>query len=175
MHRDCHRSWHPKFCHRKNYINRADRRLSNEAFLDEIAFIYAALITSLIKTKQPLILIDWNNADNKERHMILRASLALEGQPLTLLQDVKSMDDYNCQHVHAAFLLRLKAQFPEDCPPVIVTDAGFKVPWLKQIHKMGWHYITRARVLHVVVSEANEAKANEANTEAYKIWLILII
>ena len=129
----------------KSCIKRADRLLSNQAFLEEIPFIYAALTTSLIKTKQPLILIDWSNADDKKRHMILRASLALEGRSLTLLQEVKSMDDYNCPHVHAAFLLRLKAQLPEDCRPVIVTDAGFKVPWLKQIRKMGWHYIGRVR------------------------------
>ncbi|MEX3686361.1 IS4 family transposase, partial [Acinetobacter baumannii] len=26
---------------------------------------------------------------------------------------------------------------PKDCKPVIVTDAGFKVPWLKQVRKLG--------------------------------------
>ena len=77
--------------------------------------------------------------------MILRTSLALEGRFLTLFQEVKSMDDFNCPHVHAAFLLRLKAQLPEDCRTVIVTDASFKGPWLKQIRKMGWHYIARVR------------------------------
>ena len=49
----------------KSCIKRADRLLSNQAFLEEIPFIYAALTTSLIKTKQPLILIDWSNADDK--------------------------------------------------------------------------------------------------------------
>ena len=121
----------------KSCIKRADRLLSNEAFQADIPLIYAALTKALVHTKQPLILIDWSNADNKKRHFILRASLALEGRSLTLLQDVKAVDDYNCPHVHQAFLLRLKASLPVDCRPVIVTDAGFKVPWLKQIRKLG--------------------------------------
>lgn len=129
----------------KSCIKRADRLLSNEAFQADIPLIYAALTKALVHTKQPLILIDWSNADNKKRHFILRASLALEGRSLTLLQEVKAVDDYNCPHVHQAFLLRLKASLPVDCRPVIVTDAGFKVPWLKQIRKLGWHYIARVR------------------------------
>jgi hypothetical protein len=96
----------------KSCIKRADRLLSNQAFLEEIPFIYTALTTSFFKTKQPLILIDLSNADDNKRDMILRASLVLEGRSLTLLQDVKSMDDYNCQHLHAAFLLRLKRKLP---------------------------------------------------------------
>lgn len=77
--------------------------------------------------------------------LYLAASLALEGRSLTLLQEVKAIDDNNCPRVHQAFLLCLKASLPADCRPIIVTDAGFKVPWLKQIRKLGWHYIARVR------------------------------
>lgn len=35
----------------------------------------------------------------KKRHFILRASLTLEGRALTLLQEVKAIDDYNCPRV----------------------------------------------------------------------------
>ena len=131
----------------KHCIKRADRLLSNDAFQADIPLIYVALTKALIQTKQPLILVDWSNADKKKSHFILLASLALEGRSLTLLQEVKAIDDYNCPHVHQAFLLRLKTRLPADCRPIIVTDAdaGFKVPWLKQIRKLGWHYIARVR------------------------------
>lgn len=129
----------------KSCIKRADRLLSNETFHSEIPLVYAGLTCALVQTKQPLILVDWSNADDKKRHFILRASLALEGRSLTLLQEVKAMDDYNCPHVHSDFLKRLQAQLPPDCRPIIVADAGFKVPWLKQIRSMGWHYIARVR------------------------------
>jgi hypothetical protein len=34
---------------------------------------------------------------------------------------------------------------PKRCRPVIVTDAGFKVPWFKEISALGWHFIGRVR------------------------------
>jgi hypothetical protein len=29
--------------------------------------------------------------------------------------------------------------------PIIVTDAGFKVPWFRQILKLGWDFVGRTR------------------------------
>jgi hypothetical protein len=130
---------------KKSCIKRANRLLSNIAFQAKIPLIYSALTKAIIQTKQPLILVDWSHTDDKKRHFILRASLALEGRSLTLQQEVKAIDDYNCPRVHQAFLLRLKASLPADCRPIIVTDAGFKVPWLTQIRKLGWRYIARVR------------------------------
>lgn len=129
----------------KHGIKRADRLLKNEALQAETPLIYAAMTRLLRQGKQPLILVDWSNADTEKRHHILRASLALEGRPLTLHQVVVPMDEYTCPHVHKAFLHRLKQVLPADFRPVIITDAGFKVPWLKQIRKLGWHYIARVR------------------------------
>ena len=39
---------------------------------------------TLVKGKQPLILVGWSNADKERRHFILRASLAVEGRAMTL-------------------------------------------------------------------------------------------
>lgn len=129
----------------KHGIKRADRLLRNEALQAEAPLIYGEMTRLLRQGKQPLILVDWSNADTKKRHFILRASLALEGRPLTLHQVVVPMDEYTCPHVHRAFLYRLKQVLPADFKPVIITDAGFKVPWFKQIRKLGWHYIARVR------------------------------
>ncbi|HGJ4488290.1 TPA: IS4 family transposase [Klebsiella pneumoniae] len=129
----------------KHSIKRADRLLKNEALQAETPLIYAAMTRLLLQGKQPLILVDWSNADTEKRHHILRASLALEGRPLTLHQVVVPMDEYTCPHVHKAFLHRLKQVLPANFKPVIITDAGFKVPWFKQIRKLGWHYIARVR------------------------------
>ena len=75
--------------------------------------------------------------NSKSRHFILRANLTLEGGPLTLSQKVKAIDDHNYPRVHQAFLLRLKPSLPADCRPIIVSDPGFKVSWLKQIRILG--------------------------------------
>ncbi|WP_445427447.1 IS4 family transposase [Alishewanella sp. HL-SH05] len=127
-------------------IKRADRLLSNTNLQRELPLIYAAMTRSIVSSKsQPLILVDWSNADTAKRHFILRASMATDGRALTLLQKVAAAEDYTCPHLHRAFLKQLKAMLPKDCKPVIVTDAGFKVPWLKQVRKLGWHYVARVR------------------------------
>ena len=32
------------------------------------------------------------------------------------------------------------------CEPIIVTDAGFKVPWFKQVQSIGWDFVGRTRL-----------------------------
>ena len=129
----------------KHCIKRADRLLSHTTMQQTVPFFYAAMTSAIVKGKQPLILVDWSNADKERRHFILRASLAVEGRAMTLLQMVTTESDYSCPHLHKAFLTRLKAMLPERCRPVIVTDAGFKVPWFKEISALGWHFIGRVR------------------------------
>lgn len=34
---------------------------------------------------------------------------------------------------------------PHDCKPIIVTDAGFRIPWFKQILSLNWDYVGRFR------------------------------
>jgi len=40
---------------------------------------------------------------------------------------------------------RLKAILSVNCKPIIVTDAGFKVPWFKLIESLNWDYVGRVR------------------------------
>ena len=34
---------------------------------------------------------------------------------------------------------------PDDCKPIIVTDAGFRIPWFKQVLSLEWDYVGRVR------------------------------
>lgn len=104
--------------------------------------IYALMTKAILaNSKHPVVVLDWSNADTKKQNHILRASIALEGRSLTLLQMMASTDDYNSPKVHRQFLNGLKHMLPDDC----MTDAGYKVPWLKEVRKLGWHLITRVR------------------------------
>jgi len=129
----------------RHCIKRADRLLSHNTMQQAIPEFYTAMTAALVNGKQPLILVDWSNADKQRRHFILRASLAVEGRAMTLLQMITTESDYNCPHLHKAFLTRLKAMLPKRCRPVIVTYAGFKVPWFKEVSALGWHFIGRVR------------------------------
>jgi len=31
----------------------------------------------------------------------------------------------------------------EDCKPIVVTDAGFRTPWFKEIESLGWDWVGR--------------------------------
>lgn len=60
-------------------IKRADRLLSNTNLQRELPLIYTAMTMSIVSSKsQPLILVDWSNADTVKRHFILRASMAVD-------------------------------------------------------------------------------------------------
>lgn len=48
---------------------------------------------------------------------------------------------------HNQFLKNLKEILPENCKPIIITDAGFYNPWFKKITENGWDYIGRVRGL----------------------------
>ena len=49
---------------------------------------------------------------------------------------------------HKAFLKRLHAILPRHCRPIIVTDAGYKSPWFREVLALGWDIVGRVRKPH---------------------------
>ena len=47
--------------------------------------------------------------------------------------------------VHGLFLKALKVILPKGCCPIIITDAGFRNPWFKEVLKLGYDFIGRVR------------------------------
>lgn len=39
----------------------------------------------------------------------------------------------------------LKARLPKACRPIIVTDAGFRTPWVRLVKSFGWSFVGRVR------------------------------
>jgi Transposase DDE domain len=46
---------------------------------------------------------------------------------------------------HRQFLQTLKTLLPPHCRPIVVTDAGFRTPWFKQVEALGWDWVGRIR------------------------------
>lgn len=42
-------------------------------------------------------------------------------------------------------MAKLKSLLPPSCKPIIVSDAGFRVPWFKWVEALGWDYVGRVR------------------------------
>ncbi|TMO54677.1 IS4 family transposase, partial [Pseudoalteromonas aurantia] len=141
----------------KHDIKRIDRLLSNHELLRESTSVYVSLSRFVVTEKHPIILVDWSHADTQNKHCILRASIVSEGRSLTLYQKSTFSYQYHCPKIQKYFLKMLKLLLPSECRPVIVTDAGFKVPWLKAVRSNGWHYISRVRgTVHLKTQQSND-------------------
>lgn len=129
----------------KHSIKRADRLLSNGHLLREQTLVYGAICRLFCTAKHPTISIDWSDLDECKRHFLLRAALSFEGRSITLYQEVHPLSTKEKPAAHKLFLQRLSLLLPADCKPVIVTDAGFKTPWFRQIEALGWYFVGRVR------------------------------
>ncbi len=135
----------------KHCIKRADRLLSNRRLQGERVGIYTELTRQLIGNKQrPVITVDWSDMDESKRHFLLRASVPMEGRSLTLYEEVHTVKNKEKPKVHEDFLKALQKMLPPQCRPIIVTDAGFRTPWFKQVEALGWDWVGRIRNRHEV-------------------------
>lgn len=132
----------------KHRIKRADRLLSNVNLQREVPFIYAVLCHMFCTAKHPVISVDWSDLDEHKGHFLLRAAIAVKGRPITLYQEVHTNKTRDKAKTHKAFLAILHTLVPTRCQPVIVTDAGYKSPWFREVLPLGWHIVGRVRKPH---------------------------
>lgn len=130
----------------KHQIKRSMRLCSNLHLHSEIGSIYSLMAERLIgNLSSPVILVDWSDLDPRKQSFLLRASVAIEGRSLTLLEEIYPLSQKEKPTVHKQFMLKLKANLPIHCKPIIVSDAGFHVPWFKLVESLGWDYVGRVR------------------------------
>ncbi|SBS36515.1 Transposase DDE domain protein [Marinomonas aquimarina] len=129
----------------KHRIKRSDRLLSNPNLRRESIFLYAYICKLFIVRARPVISIDWSDLDARGQYFLIRASTAFEGRSITLYEEVHDKSTKEKQKTHQKFLQVLKALLPVKAKPIIVTDAGFKTPWLDEVIKQGWDYVGRVR------------------------------
>ncbi len=142
----------------KHCIKRADRLLSNRRLQAERLGIYSSLTQWLIGAKQrPVIIIDWSDLDEYKRHFLLRASVPVNGRSLTLYEEVHTLKSKEKPKTHQHFLQTLKSLLPPSCRPILLTDAGFRTPWFKQVEALGWDWVGRIRHRHEVQLPDGEA------------------
>lgn len=128
----------------KHNINRMDRLIGNDHLYAEKQDIYRATTALILQgKKRPIILIDWSSATIAERFQLLRAAIPVEGRSLTIYEEVHPLSKYNNRDVHRNFLNNLSKVLPNNCCPIIVTDAGFGIPWFKQVRNLGWDFVGR--------------------------------
>ena len=53
---------------------------------------------------QPIILVDWSDLDPRKQHFLLRASVAIEGRALMLLEEIHPLSRKEKPAVHRLFM-----------------------------------------------------------------------
>ncbi len=130
----------------KHHIKAADRLLANRHLHAERDGIYRAIARTLLAgIKRPVIIVDWSDLEPRRRWLVIKAAAAVGGRGVSLYEKVYPMKRYNSPRTHREFLLDLKTILPEECKPIIVTDAGFRGPWFKAVEARGWDWVGRIR------------------------------
>ena len=124
-------------------LKRVDRLLGNPRMQGARGKIYQIALTWLLRNPEPVIVVDWSELKSDGRWHLLRAGLVARGRTLTLYEEVHPEKDKISPRVEAAFLKRLAAWMPAGIKPIIVTDAGFHVPWFRAVARRGWHWLGR--------------------------------
>ena len=128
----------------KHGIKRIDRLLANLHLAAERLDVYRWMARLILGTcPRPAILVDWSDVDAAKSCFLLRAAVSLGGRALTLYEEVHP----RVQHPddERAFLAHLARILPDECTPLLITDAGFRAPWFAAVAARGWFYLGRVR------------------------------
>ena len=130
----------------KHHIKAVDRLLGNRHLHRERDGVYRALARTVLGgVARPVILVDWADSALAHKQFILKAAVPVKGRAISVYEEVHPMRCYNNAGTHRRFLHRLHSILPEGCCPIIVTDAGFRGPWFRDVEALGWDWVGRVR------------------------------
>lgn len=139
----------------KHAIKRVDRLLGNQHLRAERPLFYWVILRALLgSAKHPLILVDWSRIDAPGNAFLLRAAIPLAGRSFPIYESVHERE--GCPKYQNSLLKTLAELLPDGCVPVMVTDAGFRRPWMKAVAAQGWYYVARIRNRELYRGDENE-------------------
>jgi hypothetical protein len=130
----------------KHGIKRVDRLLGNERLWTERVVFFRAIARRVISTgSRPIVIVDWTSFNPKIWSLV--AAVSFEGRAVIIYSEAHPISRYLKPAIHRRFLHRLRDVLPRGCAPIVVTDAGFRSPWMEQVVALGWDYVCRLRGL----------------------------
>ena len=130
----------------KHRVKRMDRLIGNRLLGGQRRRFYQAIVQRLVTGPvQPIILVDWSDFSVDRQQQLLRASLAVGSRALTLYEELHPYGKLANRQVQHRFLDQLKSMIPADCTPIVIADAGFRVPFYHYVESLGWHWVGRIR------------------------------
>lgn len=130
----------------KHHIKAVDRLLGNRHLHREHEQVYAALASHVLgRMERPVIVVDWSDFEPGRNWAMLKAAVPVGGRAITVYEQVFAFKRYNSPGAHREFLQALHRVVPATSRPIVVTDAGFRGPWFRQVESYGWDWVGRIR------------------------------
>jgi len=130
----------------KHRVKRMDRLIGNGLLHAQAESIYRAMTWRLLACcPQPMILIDWSDFCVDRQQQLLRASVAVGSRAIALYEELHSYGKLGNRKVQHRFVDQLHRMLPAHCTPIVIADAGFRVPFYRHIESWGWHWLGRIR------------------------------
>lgn len=127
----------------KSKIQAANYLIGNKKLGAQIPLIYQGLAHFFWgDSKELLILIDWSGSCGRKLHT-LTASIVGHGRSIPLYHEIFSESQLGNELAHEQFLQRLNQMIPNTTKVTLITDAGFRTPWFRQVIAYGWDVIGR--------------------------------
>jgi len=127
----------------KHDIKRVDVLLGNRHLVADTQVVQQHLAGLMTKAQRPVLLIDWTDIGTLWTALVV--TYVAEGRGLTLCWEVHPQDHNNSASVESKILKRIASLLPEGAKPILVTDAGFRGPWLQKVRRRGWDFVGRVR------------------------------
>jgi hypothetical protein len=126
-------------------LKRLDRLLGNTHLHGVTERFYGGLARWLVRQRRPVILVDWSDLKTDQSLHVLRAAVPLGGRALTLYEQIHPQRRLGSAVAERSFLARLRGVLPAGARPIIITDAGFRQRWFRDLRGLGWDYVGRVR------------------------------
>jgi len=128
----------------KHRIKAADRLFGNPRLHREVGQIYGAIARLLVsEVTRLVVLVDWTQVGAKA--WALTAAVPIGGRALPICTEVYATSWLGNRAVQGRFLKRIRHMLPQRCQVVMVSDAGFGVPWFRAVRALGWDFVGRIR------------------------------
>jgi hypothetical protein len=127
----------------KHAIKRVDVLLSNRRLSEDYDAVQLHFAGLVANDKRPVLLIDWTDIGLPWTALVV--TYVSEGRGVTLCWEVHPARKKNSGAVEQGVLSRIARLLPAEAKPILITDAGFRGPWLKAVTRLGWDFVGRVR------------------------------
>ena len=161
---------YPGATHTAAPLKALDRLLSNPRVQALRPSLYRAALARLWPvSKAVVVIVDWCTLTRDESLHLLRAAMPVGGRALPVWDEVHQQAKLGNASVHDRFLASLRALVPANRQPIVITDAGFSVPWFRSAQARGFACIGRLRGRTLLRPKGEEEWASIKAFEALRM------